>query len=289
MNATRRLITLDQGVLYTECFGDLRDPCVLLIMGAMASGAWWPDAFCEGLAERGRCVIRYDHRDTGASVSYEPGTAPYAVEDLADDIVRVLDCYSMETAHLVGMSLGGYLAQLVALKHPRRVLTLTAIASEPLSSADPSIAEIDPALLEYHAAAATLDWTDREAVLAYQVGAWRLLAGSAHPFDEELIRTMAASDFDRTPNPLSAFNHATLGEAVGWIDRLDELRLPCLVIHGTEDRVLPVQHARRMHEALADSRLVLLEGSGHELARPDWPRLLDEIERHTTTTKERLP
>ena len=167
--------------LYCESVGDPADPAVLLIMGAMASGVWWPEEFCERLADRGRFVIRYDHRDTGRSTSWAPGQADYSVEDLADDAVGVLDAYGVDRVHLFGMSLGGYLSQLIALKHPDRVATLALIASERLALADPELPDMDPSVVAYHADAADLDWSDRQAVIDYQVGAWRLLAGSARP------------------------------------------------------------------------------------------------------------
>lgn len=271
-----------QGVrLHTEAFGNPDDPTILLIMGAMSSSVWWPQAFCRQLAARGRCVIRYDHRDTGRSTSYPSGEPAYTVEDLADDAMRVLDGHGVRQAHLVGMSLGGYLAQLVALKHPERVRTMTLIASECLALADPAMPPIAPALIEHHAQAATLDWTDRDAVIAYQLGAWRLLAGPAHAFDELSIREMAIADFDHTPNLLTAFNHAMLGEATAWVGRLTEIQAPTLVIHGTADPVLPYAHGLALVRAIPDARLVTLEGTGHELHRADWPLMLDAMERHT--------
>jgi pimeloyl-ACP methyl ester carboxylesterase len=267
--------------LHTEAFGDSNDPAVLLVMGAMASAVWWPDEFCKQLADRGRYVARYDHRDTGKSTSYEPGAAPYTVEDLADDAVGVLDAYGIDAAHFVGMSVGGYLSQLVAIKHPERIRSLTLIASERLALADPDLPAMNPSILEYHARAGELDWTDREAVIDYQVGAWRLLSGSAHPFDEAAIRAMAHVDFDRTPNPLAAFNHATLGDADAWVGRLDEVKAPALIIHGTEDPVLPYAHALALEAALQRSTLLTLEGTGHELHRNDWPLIIDAIASHT--------
>ena len=267
--------------LHCEAIGDRADPAVLLIMGAMSSGVWWPEELCRGLADRGRYVIRYDHRDTGRSTSYAPGEASYTVEDLADDAVGVLDGYELERAHLVGMSLGGYLSQLIAVKHPSRVLTLTLIASERLALADPELPAMDPSVVEYHARAADLDWSDRDAVVAYQVGAWRVTSGSAHAFDEPAIRAMAEADFDRTPSLLTTFNHATLGDAAGWVDRLDEIDVPALVIHGTEDPVLPYAHALALEAALPAATLLPLEGTGHELHRADWPAILDAVEQHT--------
>lgn len=279
----RAKVVESEGIqLYSESFGGADDPATLLIMGATASGAWWPDELCAALANHGRFVIRYDHRDTGGSTSYEPGAPKYNVEDLADDAIRILDGYGIRTAHVVGMSLGGYIAQLLALKYSNRILTITTIASERLAAADPAMPGISPELLEYHSRAAELAWDDRDAVIEYWVGAWALLSGSAHEFEPDLIRTMAAANLARTPNPITAFNHAGLGDATGWIDRLEEIKQPVLVIHGTDDIVLPYVHAEALYEALPNARLVKLEGTGHELPRAVWPVVVDEIVRHTT-------
>jgi pimeloyl-ACP methyl ester carboxylesterase len=121
---------------FSESFGSPDNTPILLIMGAMSSGIWWPEAFCRQLAAVKRYVIRYDHRDTGRSTSYELRQINYSVEDLADDAACVLDSYGIQNAHVVGMSLGGYLAQLMALKHPQRITSLTLIASERLAEAD---------------------------------------------------------------------------------------------------------------------------------------------------------
>jgi pimeloyl-ACP methyl ester carboxylesterase len=241
-----RRVERDGVVLAAESFGDPSDPAVLLIMGAMASGVWWPEEFCRRLAAMRGFVVRYDHRDTGGSSTGTPGAIAYTTEDLADDAVRVLDDYGLADAHLVGMSLGGFLAQLVALKYPDRVLTLTLLSSERLAAADPSLPGMSPEIPAYHARAAELDWSDREAVIEYQVGAWRLLNGPAHPFDEAGVRALAAADYDRTPDPLTPMNHALLGDATAWYGRLDRIRQPALIIHGTADPVLPYAHAEAL-------------------------------------------
>jgi pimeloyl-ACP methyl ester carboxylesterase len=177
--------------LFSESFGSSDDTPILLIMGAMSSAIWWAEDFCHQLAATGRYVVRYDHRDTGRSTSYEPGQIGYSVEDLADDALCILDGYRIQSAHVMGISLGGYLAQLMVLKYPQRIKSLTLIASEPLAEEDPTIPGIAESVLNYHARASELDWTDREEVIEYQVGAWRLMAGSAHPFDESTIRNLA--------------------------------------------------------------------------------------------------
>ena len=267
--------------LFTESFGDPSHPAILLVMGAMSSGVWWPEEFCRRLAARGRYVIRYDHRDTGRSTSYAPGAAPYSVEELADDAIRVLNGYEVDRAHFVGMSLGGLLSQLVALKHPDRVHTLTLIASERLASDDPEMPGMDPSILAYHTEAGDLDWSDREAVIDYQVGAWRLLSGSAHAFDEATIREMAEADFDRTPSLLTTFNHATLSGIGPWVDRLEEITVSVLIIHGTEDPVLPYAHGLALARDLPGAELMTLEGTGHELHPADWPVIIEAIARDT--------
>lgn len=267
--------------LFSESSGEPGAPPILLIMGAMASGVWWPRAFCAALARRGRFVIRYDHRDTGRSTSYKLGEPGYTVETLADDALAVLDAYGIHAAHLAGMSLGGYLSQLLALKAPARVKTLTLIASPVLAPADPSTGGMDPEVLAYHAQGLNIDWNDASAVLKYQLGAWRLVSGRGRFFDEDLIRTLAEEDAKRTPNPLTPFNHARLTEAAGWVNRLDEIEAPALIIHGTDDRVVPYAHGLALHAALHGSRLLTLEGAGHELHPDDWPVMLDAMIEHT--------
>lgn len=269
--------------LFSESVGSLDNTAILLIMGAMSSGIWWPEAFCRQLAAVGQYVIRYDHRDTGRSTSYEPGQINYSVEDLTDDAFCVLDGYGIQSAHVVGMSLGGYLAQLMALKHPQRIKSLTLIASERLAEADPTMPEIDPCVLNYHAKASELDWANREAVLEYQVGAWRLLSGSAHSFDEALIRELAAADFDRTPNPLTTFNHALLGGGEQWLNCLVEIAAPTLIIHGTEDLVLPYAHALALKAEIPNAELLTLAGTGHELHPDDWSVIIEAIHQHTAS------
>ena len=282
MESTR--VVRDGITLQAESLGRPSDPTVLLIMGAMASGVWWPEALCRQIAERGRFVIRYDHRDTGASTAGPPGRVGYSVEDLADDAVAVLDHYGRRAAHLVGLSLGGFLAQLIALKHAERVITLTLIASERLMDTDPAMPPMSPEIGAYHARAESLDWNDRAAVADYQVGAWRLLTGSAHVFDERGIRALVEEDLERTPNPLTAMNHAYLSGGEGWFGRLQEIRVPVLVIHGTEDPVLPYAHGLALARDLPNAELVTLPGTGHELHPDDWPAIVEAIARHTATT-----
>lgn len=277
-----KVVTDNDISLYTESFGNPVHEPIVLVMGAMSSAVWWPEDFCARLAAMDRYVIRYDHRDTGKSTSYEPGQASYSVEELADDVVRVMDGYGLDAAHLVGMSLGGFLSQFVAIKYQDRVKSLTLIASERLAEADPDMPPFDPEILEYHRQAEALDWSDRDAVVEYQVGAWRINSGTAHVFDAEKIRQIARENFDRTPNILTTFNHTTLGGGEEWLGRLDEIVASTLIIHGTEDPVLPYAHGLALKIAIRDSKLLTLEGTGHELHPEDWPVILQELKNHTS-------
>jgi pimeloyl-ACP methyl ester carboxylesterase len=276
-----KLVSSGELHLFSESFGSPNDPAILLIMGATASAVWWAEEFCRQLADTGRYVIRYDHRDTGRSTSYEPGTICYSVEDLVDDAFSILDGYGIQNAHIVGMSLGGFLAQLMALKRPQRIKSLTLIASEPLAETDPALPGIAPSVLDYHAKSSEIDWANRQEVIDYQVGAWQLLNGSAHSFDESMIRQLAAADFDRTPNLMTTFNHALLQGGDKWFNRLDEITAPTLVVHGTEDLVLPYVHGLALQAAIPNTVLLTLPRTGHELHRDDWSVIIEAIQQHT--------
>src|ERR671916_3524287 len=201
MEPHERIVRANGVDLCAQTFGDMADPPILLIMGGASSMDWWEEGFCERLMAGPRFVIRYDHRDTGRSVSYEPGAAPYSLRDLAEDAVRLLDAFGLGSAHLVGMSVGGWIGQLVALDHPDRVASLTLISTSPTAgSSDPDLPEMSEKLrASFAEEAPEPDWSDRQAVIDYMVEGQRPFAGS-HPFDEVAIREIAARVFDRTAN-----------------------------------------------------------------------------------------
>lgn len=266
--------------LATEAFGDPSDPAILLIMGATSSMLWWPGAFCEQLAGAGRYVIRYDNRDTGRSTTGAPGKPTYTTDDMADDALRILDDYGIDQAHLAGMSLGGMIAQLVALKAPERVRTLTLISSSAFDEADEDLPPMDPAFIAHFGKIETLDWTDRAAVVDFQTESFRIAAGSAAPFDEAAARDLAGAEVDRATNIRSALNHGGLSGGEAFAGRIGEIAAPALVIHGRHDPILSFEHGRRLAAKLPSARLVELDG-GHELNAADWPRIIDEIVRQT--------
>jgi pimeloyl-ACP methyl ester carboxylesterase len=144
----------------TEYFGERDQPAMLLLAGATVSMLFWDEEFCRRLADRGFFVIRYDNRDVGKSTHYKPGTTPYDIVYLVNDAMAILDAYVLDKAHFVGMSLGGLIAQIAALKHPDRVQSLTLISTGPWGDSDPAIPEMDKRILDFHAKANTVPWSD---------------------------------------------------------------------------------------------------------------------------------
>lgn len=266
----------------SETFGRREDPPVLLIMGAMASMLWWPDEFCERLAERGRFAIRYDNRDTGRSLGYEPGTAAYTGEDMAADAVGVLDEHGVERAHVVGMSMGGGIAQVVALAYPERVASVTVISSSAVGEENPGLPGPTAGYMEHAAAFDDLDWSDTAALAELLVRDSRALAGTRHRFDEDAARELVTRDLERAIDPRRLANHGSIGgDERRWKGRVGEIAVPLLVIHGTADPLIPHPHGVALAEAVPGATLVSIEGGGHELHENDWEQMLDAITRHT--------
>lgn len=170
MNTSTRLVRSGNASIFTEAAGQGEKGTILLVMGATASMVWWPDSLIEALVAGGYRTIRFDHRDTGASSVFAPGEGNYDLADLTGDLLAILDAYEVAAAHLVGMSLGGYLSQILALTHPERVKSLTLIASEPLG-VEYEGEGLAPAFMEHFGAMGSLDWTDAEAVTD---SCWRL-------------------------------------------------------------------------------------------------------------------
>lgn len=275
-----RLIETGGVELCTESFGDPADPPVLLVTGSGGSMLWWEEGFCRLLADGGRFAIRYDHRDTGRSVAYPPGRPGYTGADLVSDIGGVLDGYSVPAAHLVGVSMGGALAQLFALDAPDRVLSLVLIST---SAAVPSERELPGPTEELarFAATAKVDWSDADSVTRYLVDYSRVLAGGERSFDDAAVRDLVHRDIERARDFRAARNHDLVDEEERSRPPLSSIRAPTLVIHGTADPMFPAEHGEALAEEIPDARLLLLDGAGHGVDRADWGALSHAILEHT--------
>lgn len=269
--------------LCTEPFGDPGDPPILLIMGIGASMLWWEEDFCRMLAEGGRFVLRYDHRDTGRSVTYEPGRPEYTGGDLVADAVGVLDAYDIPAAHIVGVSAGGALAQLFALDFPERVLSLVLISTSPGLPGD---RVLPPPTEEFRrfVSTARVDWSDTDSVIGYQVGYSRLLAGGLRPFDETGIRDLIRLDVDRAHNIAARQNHDSIRDDGRQRAPLSSITAPSLVIHGTADPMFPIGHGETLAEEVPGAKLLRLKDAGHGVERPDWEKIVHAILGHSAAT-----
>jgi pimeloyl-ACP methyl ester carboxylesterase len=267
--------------LCTESFGRPADPPILLIMGIGGSMLWWEEAFCRLLIEGGRFVIRYDHRDTGRSVTSEPGRPQYTSADLVTDAVGILDAYRIAAAHVVGVSAGGAFAQLLALGYSDRVLSLVLISTSP---ATPGERGLPPATERYRrfVASATVDWSDESSVIEYLVNYARVLAG-VRRFDEAATRELVRREVQRARDIAASENHGSAAEGEVPRKPLSSIAVPTLVIHGTEDPMFPLEHGQALAREIPGSQLLVLEGAGHGVERADWTTIAAAIVAHTAT------
>jgi pimeloyl-ACP methyl ester carboxylesterase len=269
-----------------EAFGDPADPTMLLIMGLGVQMLGWDEEFCRMLAGRGYRVVRFDNRDVGHSTKVEGGPRPdvmaavagdgssasYLLADMADDCAGLLDELGVETAHLVGASQGGMIAQTVAIRHPERVLSLVSIMS---TTGDRAVGQPHPEAIP---ALLTRPPADREGFIDFVVGAWKVIGSPGFDVDEEALRARAGASYDR-----GIFPEGTARQLVAIIasgDRTEALRqldVPTTVVHGTDDVLIDVSGGRATAAAIPEARLELIEGMGHDMPRAVWPRLVDLI------------
>lgn len=266
--------------LAVQTFGSPEDQPLVMIMGATASMLGWPDELCVALASRDLFVLRFDHRDTGASTSVPLGEAKYAVEDMASDVLAVMEDHDLSTAHLMGMSLGGYIAQTLALSAPERVRSLILIAAEPLGWDGTPLPHISDAFMAHFGKLEVLDWTDKAAVIDFLLEIERLSAGSAYPFDENRVRHRIGEVLARADQPASMFNHSTVETRENWTGLFRKIQQPVLVIHGEEDPVLPIENGRAIVNGVANGELLVLPGVGHELPIPLSAQIAEAVAAH---------
>jgi pimeloyl-ACP methyl ester carboxylesterase len=283
-----RMIQANGVELCTDAVGSPGDPPVLLVMGMGASMVWWEDEFCARLAQGRRFVIRYDHRDTGRSVTYQAGHPGYTASDLVADAGGVLDAYELQAAHVVGMSMGGALAQLLALDFPDRVLSLTLISTSPATPGERDL-PLGQARLRRFLAAVRIDWSDPASVADYLVEYWRVLWGEQRTFDEARIRELAQDDVARARHVAGAQNHGVLTDEDRPRGPLSSISAPTLVIHGTDDPMFQLEHGTAVADEIPGAELLSLQGAGHGLDPGDWETVTRAILDHTSSSTSTHP
>lgn len=270
-----------------ETFGDPQDPALLLVMGLGAQLLSWDTQLCEGLVDRGFFVIRFDNRDAGLSTKVEadidimatilagmgghPVEAPYLLADMADDAIAVLDDLGIAAAHVVGASMGGMIAQTIAIRHRARVLSLTSIMS---TTGNLSVGQPTP---EAAALLLTSPGKTRDAIIAASVEASRAI-GSPDHFDDAYALDKATRAYDRCYCPQGLARQLLAILASG--DRTDDLRklhINALVIHGDADPLVTPSGGEATAEAIDGSELLILEGMGHDLPAYYWPQVIEAI------------
>jgi len=276
------MIDVNGVALCAESFGDPADAPILLIMGIGGSMLWWDEGFCRLLADGGRLVIRYDHRDTGRSITYAPGHPEYTGADLIADAAGVLDAYGIPAAHVVGVSAGGAFAQLLALDDPGRVRSLVLISTTralPGGRALPS----PTARFTQFVSTVEVDWSDPESVIDYLVDYSRVLAGGQRAFDEAVTREFARREVERARDFAAAQNHDALQDHGPASGTLSSITAPTLVIHGTADPMFPLEHGKTLADEIPNAKLLTLPDAGHGVYRDDWEIIVEAIVEHTAT------
>ena len=273
-------------------FGNPTDPALLLIMGFTAQMVAWDEEFCTQLADRGHFVIRFDNRDCGLSTKLhgvpsnsdavimaammetEMPPVPYTLSDMAADAMKVLDHLNIERAHIMGASMGGMIAQTVAIEHPHRTKTLISIMSQP---GELTVGQATPEAMELIVTPAP---SDRDEYIAF-APKWQLWQSKKYRSDE-VSRRNAIRDFDRSNYPEGGPRQMAAIYASGSrAEGLQKLEMPTLVIHGTDDQLITPSGGERTSELIPNSTLLMVEDMGHDRPQPLWPFYLDAISKHT--------
>ncbi len=277
-----------------DTFGDPTSNPLLLIMGLGAQMIFWEEEFCELLVNQGFFVIRFDNRDVGLSTKFEEAgvpdimklviaaqrgekiESPYTLEDMADDAIGLLDALKIDKAHICGASMGAMIVQVIAVRYPSRVLSLTSIMG---STGNPDLPQPKQEAMKVLLTPAP---TEREAYIEESVKRWRVPYGTGFPFDVKRRRKMAARAYDRSFYPQSFARQLAAVLASGnRKPTLASIKVPTLVIHGGDDPLVPVEGGKDTAEAIPGAELLIINGRGHSLPPETWPQIVDAIAKNT--------
>lgn len=278
-------------IAYEE-FGDPNDPAIVLVAGLFNQLVRWPVALCELLVARGYRVIRFDNRDIGLSDKMDgarapglfrlflasqfavPVKTPYTLDDMAEDTIGLMDALNIQTAHIVGMSMGGMISQIVAARYPKRILSLTSIMStsgvrgKGVPSIPVSLQMIKPV-------------TKTRSALDNSVDIWRMIGSPAYPVSDEEARQILQAEQQRSNNPAAYMRQiAAIKAAPNRIELLRSIKVPVLIIHGKQDRLVPVSGGIDTAKYIPHAKLCLFEGMGHNLPKPLLAKFAELIARH---------
>ena len=273
-----------------DTFGNPSSRPMLLIMGLGAQMIRWDEAFCKALAAQGHWVIRFDNRDVGLSTKFDQAgipdimslimgkkaDVPYKLKDMAADAVGLLDVLGIKSADVVGVSLGGMIAQTMAIHYPKRVRTLTSIMS---STGNPSLPQTRPEAAEVLLAPAA---SNRNDYLANELKAAKVLHGPKYPLNEDYVRKYSERSYDRCYHPQGFPRQLGAILASGSRNEaLAKVKTPTLVIHGTADPLIPVEGGKDTAKSIPGAKLLIIEGMGHSIPVEVAPQIIRAILEHT--------
>jgi len=289
------------GIAYDDR-GNRDDPAILLIMGLATQMIAWPEPFCDGLAARGFRVVRFDNRDIGLSTKFEAAppidlgavlqrviagekiNPPYDLSDMAADTVGLMDRLAIEKAHVVGASMGGMIAQIVAAKYPNRVRSLVSIMS---SSGDPGLPQAKPGAMTAIMQSRP-DGSDRELAIQHGMGIYRAIGSPGFPTPNDELRAKVGAAFDRSYYPAGTGRQfAAIVASGSRVEMLKKLSVPTLVLHGADDPLVPVDAGRHTAGQIPGSILTIIPGMGHDLATGLIPILVEAIATHCRAADEK--
>ncbi|MDF5757229.1 alpha/beta hydrolase [Spongiactinospora sp. TRM90649] len=267
-----------------DTFGGPGDRPLLLVIGLATQMIFWDDAFCARLAADGHHVVRFDNRDSGlstqltgagvpdlAAVLSGDGDVPYLIEDMADDTAALMDALGWESCHVAGASMGGMIAQSLAIRHPARVRSLTSIMSTPAAS----IGEPTEAAL---AALLSPPGRNREEAIRQALSVWSVIGSPGYPLDRERLTRLSSIAYDRAGDPTgSARQLAAILASPDRTPGLAGLSVPSLVLHGQDDQLIRLAGGLATAAAIPGSRLLTFPGMGHDLPYPLWNTIITEI------------
>ncbi|WP_313162607.1 alpha/beta hydrolase [Sedimentibacter sp.] len=273
-----KIVSFSSVDICTESFGLEENPALLLIMGAMSSMIWWEDEFCEKLANKGFFVIRYDNRDTGKSTCYAPGHPEYTFEDLADDAIQVLDAYEIDKAIIMGMSMGGMLTQMIALRHAERVNGIVLLSSMYFAEGAENLPySSDEVNAFFEKMAKEEPPKNIDDMVELSIRQWHITSKSKRPYDEERIRKLNYLDIEHSVRYESRINHSIAQVTGDELGRIAEIKAPALIIHGTDDVVIPFIHGEMLNKTIPTAQLISVDGAGHELNPKDYDYIIESM------------
>lgn len=287
--SSEKLIQANDIEICYDTFGEDTNPAFLLIMGLGGQMVAWEKDFCQEIASQGYFVIRFDNRDVGLSTKLEEAPVPdvmammqgefvevpYKIIDMAKDTVGLLDALNIPKTHLCGVSMGGMIAQSIAIEFPERVLSLISVMS---TTGNP---DLPPPKTEASAALLAPPEPERSAHIEQGIEMWRILEGGILPFDEEFIRSRVSRTYDRSFYPLGTIRQlAAIISSGSRKEALKSINIPSLVIHGTADPLIPIEGGQDTADAIPGAKFVSIDGMGHNITPPLAPQIIREIIAH---------